>query len=1001
VNSIGPLVRKLPGQVLQPMIEQLSNLKTATSKDSSIPFSALRIAVSHMYRPHPKQPRDKHTNDSYGAISRVLIPRLCGAAVIPNGGGRKDVPEAMLKSDPSKGVDGDALEVLIEIAQCFGSMLSQIEIQELQKAVVVILDSDRTGSATKKRAVVANALLSVWASDELLSSFVSSLIEKLRDPHLQPEKRRNLISIIGTTAKTIPKRFGPYLKTLTPFVTSALAREDEAESIDEDDDQEDELEIEVREAALSTLESCLVSCPDDMRAFTEESISAGLRLLTFDPNFQEDFDDDEMGEGDEELELDGDEDYEEEGGDSDSDDISWKIRRSAAKVLLAIVSTRGKGELVEDGTLYSMIAPALINRIKDRDESVKLEVLSTLGALVRATGDGTEVNFADSMAIDEIPLMAAPPSRKRRRGGSDASMFDVQSGVTLTAGTTSPARAPSPNAGPRANLSSLTPKIISSLSVILKGTSLAPKQSTLSLLKDIISVQHGGLAKYFSDIIPPVVDIVEASAGSGSGSGSSSATATATTLRVEALELLQQICAMHSSQDVEPYLKSMLPAVIAAVDEKFVKISAESLRTIEQIVKLITPPRSKGSQQASYLEQAYNVTISKVVSNEADVDVRGLAIHVTGILLGRTSGPEGSSMFPIQQRLAALEVLKERMKSEILRLASVRAVNTIAVLAKTKDDLPPDWVRAVALELGSYLRKANRALRGSSLGALRSLVGSSAGQASLDRETKKQLLKELTPILNVSDLHLLAPALGVLAKIIASDSENIIEDDLVTAVCSLARASLSGPVLDALSILVATIGQQGLGKPFMNALLSNAVTGDPTVVGKVIGTLLVTGAPNIGVGIQDFVAELKNAADDQRRSLALSTLGEAGLRLGSSFPVEPKEFLPYFNSKSDQIPISAAIALGRAGAGDVAKYLPIILDSLKKGGSEQYLFLHSVKEILAAAGDSETDITEYSKQIWESLISITQTDDNKAVGAECIGRLTCLDPSKYLPLLQV
>jgi cullin-associated NEDD8-dissociated protein 1 len=43
---------------------------------------------------------------------------------------------------------------------------------------------------------------------------------------------------------------------------------------------------------------------------------------------------------------------------SDDDDVSWKVRRSAAKCLEAVISTRH--ELLED--FYKVVSPALIAR---------------------------------------------------------------------------------------------------------------------------------------------------------------------------------------------------------------------------------------------------------------------------------------------------------------------------------------------------------------------------------------------------------------------------------------------------------------------------------------------------------------------------------------------------------------------------------------------------------------------------------------------------------------
>ena len=97
---------------------------------------------------------------------------------------------------------------------------------------------------------------------------------------------------------------------------------------------------------------------------------------------------------------------------------------------------------------------------------------------------------------------------------------------------------------------------------------------------------------------------------------------------------------------------------------------------------------------------------------------------------------------------------------------------------------------------------------------------------------------------------------------------------------------------------------------------------------------------------------------------------------------------------------AAAVALGRAGAGNVGHYLSVILDTMAQPSSPQYLLLHSIKEILQHEG-TESDIIPYASTLWQNLVAASQAEDNKAIGAECIGRLTIIDPKMYLPQLQV
>ncbi|KAI9823636.1 MAG: hypothetical protein M1832_002417 [Thelocarpon impressellum] len=924
----------------------------------------------------------------------------------------------MLEASPEKSVDSDAVDVLIEVVRCFGSMLQDSEVRALQKSVMDILEDARTGSVVKKRAVVAMSVLALYFSDNLLSAFVSQLIESFRNPHLTLVKRRLFITIVGSMTRSIPQRFGPYLKTMAPFILSAVSQDELSDQLEHaaEDGEPDPQTDEVREAALIALEGCLASCSSEMRAYTEESINSALLFLRYDPNFADDDreeDDDGTSADDDDDDnaddgFDGDEDFEEEGGFSDDDDISWKVRRCAAKVLYTLISTRGSGDLLDDGTLYARVAPVLVARFKEREENVRLEILATMSSLVRKTGEG--IMALSPTAIDESygPLIDAPQSRKRRRGGSDASMFDTQASISLSMGLTSPLAPPIPPSGPRASLSELTPAILRSTSRLLKGSSVATKQASISLLEDIVRVQHGGLAEYLNQIVDPVVDAITSTGvhhgvSASSGTAGGVASATGNSLRIQALALVAAIAETHPTSVLQPYLAKLVPAVVLAAKDKFYRISSEALVVVEQLVKVLTPPRSTvaATQQQDFLEQFYDAVIDRVSANDADLEVRQRGIHALGVLLARTSGPEGSKLITSAKRSSALDVLYERLKNEITRIAAVRAVDAVAALAVSEDEFTPSWVRKVALELGAQLRKANRALRSASLAALKNLVVSAAGRASLDEKTVKELVDLLSPLLTLDDLHLLGPTLVVLASLVSGNAKRVINEDVTSSLCSLVLAPLGGAVLDALLILVKTIGEEGVGKPLMQGLLKDVgVNGDPAVVGKVIGTLVVCGGPTVGVRLEDFESELQTAQDDQRKCLALSVLGEAGLRMGASSPLEPDVFLAHFKSKSDQVPLAAAVALGRAGAGDVQEYLPVILTSMGASDSPQYLLLHSIKEILQHAGVSKIALGPYSKRIWDELLGVAQAEDNKAVGAECIGRLAIVEPKTYLPLLQ-
>ena len=387
----------------------------------------------------------------------------------------------------------------------------------------------------------------------------------------------------------------------------------------------------------------------------------------------------------------------------------------------------------------------------------------------------------------------------------------------------------------------------------------------------------------------------------------------------------------------------------------------------------------------------------------ADSEVRQRAIHALGMLLARTASPEGASLLSQADRTAALNLLTDRLKNETTRLAAVRAIDAVAALTTSPDQLQPQWIREVSLELSAQLRKANRSLRGASLSALKNLILASPARSALNAPTIQGLVSALLPLLETVDLHLLGPALLVLAALALDEPEVVVTNQLNVALCGLLTGALGGAVLEAVLALVTNIGRKGVGHELMAGLLNDvSINGDPAFVGKVIGTLLVYGGSSVGVTVDSFMGELHNPkSEDAKRCLALAVLGEAGLRMGGKSPLRPATFTVQFKSISDKVRLAAAVALGRAGAGNIPIYLPEILSTMDKGNSTQYLLLHSIKEILQQAGNNYADISNYAKSIWDRLLIAAQAEDNKAVGAECIGRLTIIDPMTYMPQLRV
>lgn len=999
------------------MLDKLASVKLKNSVDNSLPSVALRTVIVALPRPVPGAPPISVVQNAYDAISRVVIPRL----VTP---GRQEqlqaeAPKAKhspaLKLPPAPGymLDGDAdmspeaVDVMIEVARCFGPLLKASEAEAMLESLLGLLEAEKGSSVMRKRAVTAISIMAVYISDAGLETLVAHMANSLQNPKISSLTRRLYVSVMGSMARSIPGRFGHHLSTLAPFILGALSQEEldtQLARIDEGEDAPTDFN-EVHEAALITLEAFLSACPQEMREYTDEAINAALRFLKYDPNYAMDEDEDEDMESEEEEEEEEDEDDLDDAFDDDDDDSSWKVRRSAAKSLYTIISTRGSGDLLDNGVLYHKAGPVLVKRFEEREENVRLEVLSALSLLVRKTGEGF---FAGDLLEEQEPEVheALPINRKRRR---QSSVGGAAGSAVAIAGVGSPVQEKAPQVGPHADLAKLTPAIIKASVKLLKGKLVPTKQAVVNLLDDMVNSQRGGLGDYFAGIWGPILDSLQTSAAGATSSlalSGGNASATPTTLRLSTLRLINDISKTHSSSTLHPYLSKIVAGVIKAADDKFYKISSEAIRTAEELVKTITPPRSRHTAQKfkGELQKLFDVLMERANATNIDAEVRQRAIHGLGTLLSRTSSAEGSALLPGNARQEALDVLLVRVKNETTRLAACKAIDSVAAFNTSSAPLDKAWIQDVVLQLSGLLRKANRSLRGASIQALKHLVVAPACKGQLDTATVQNLVSSLLPTIDANDAYLMGPALAILGVVASEQPELVLGHDVTKVICKFLKDGSPTIVIDPLLFFVMNVGKSGNGKDLMQGLLQNVgVQGDPTVLGQVIGTLLVSGRDTTGVSLNDFTKELGSGAksgDDNRVSLALAVLGEAGMRLGSDSTLPPDLFLEQFRSEPDKVSRAAAVALGRAGSTNVGRYLPVILPLMAKAGNTQYLLVQSVKEIFQQLSAVSGEIEPYLDTIWERVLEASVHQDNRVACAECIGRLVILDASRFMPRLQ-
>lgn len=295
--------------------------------------------------------------------------------------------------------------------------------------------------------------------------------------------------------------------------------------------------------------------------------------MTYDPNYNYDEDDDNADEDGGMDITEGDEEEEENDEYSDDDDMSWKVRRAAAKCLESIIMSRH--ELLPE--FYKTLAPNLIARFIEREENVKSDIFQAFIALLKQTKPPTNVNIdPDSMEQEEVPIYL---------------------------------------------LQNLVPTIVKSIQSQMREKSSRTRQDCFHLLKELCSVLPGALTNHIGELIPGI----QYSLGERNASSNQ---------KIDALSFIYCLLVSHPPEVFHPHMHSLLPPVVNCAGDNFYKITAEALSVLQELVKVIRPLNNPTNFDFTpFVRDIYNCTLIRLKATDIDQEVKERAIATMGQII--------------------------------------------------------------------------------------------------------------------------------------------------------------------------------------------------------------------------------------------------------------------------------------------------------------------------------------------------------------------------------
>ncbi|XP_022723263.1 cullin-associated NEDD8-dissociated protein 1-like isoform X1 [Durio zibethinus] len=906
VKCLAPLVKK----VGEPRVVEMTNKlcdKLLNGKDQhrDIASIALKTIISEITTPSLAQ-----------SILVSLSPQLIRGITGPG---------------TSTEIKCECLDILCDVLHKFGNLMAT-DHEILLNALLSQLSSNH--ASVRKKTVSCIASLSSSLSDDLLAKTTIEVVRNLGSKGTKSELIRTNIQMIGALSRAVGYRFGPHLEETVPVLINYCTTASENDE-------------ELREYSLQALESFLLRCPRDISSYCDEILHLALEYLSYDPNFTDNMEEDTDDENHEEEE-----DDESANEYTDDEDVSWKVRRAAAKCLAALIVSRPEMLC----KLYEEACPKLIDRFKEREENVKMDVFNTFIELLRQTGNVT-------------------------KGQTDINELS-----------------------PRWLLKQEVPKIVKSINRQLREKSIKTKVGAFSVLKELVVVLPDCLADHIGTLIPGIEKALNDKSSTSN-------------LKIEALIFTRLVLASHSPSVFHPYIKALSSPVLSAVGERYYKVTAEALRVCGELVRVVRSNlEGFGFDFKPYVHPIYNAIMSRLTNQDQDQEVKECAISCMGLVIstfGDNLGAELPACLPVLvdrmgneiTRLTAVKafaviaaspfridlscvlehVIAEltgflRKANRALRQATLRTLNSLIVAYG--DKIGPSAYEVIIVELSALISDSDLHMTALALELCCTLMADKRSSRNVSSAVRNRVLPQALTLIKSSLLQ--GQALLALQNFFAGlvYSANTSFDALLESLLSSAKPSpQSGGVAkqalysiaQCVAVLCLTAGDQKCS----------------STVKMLTGILKDDGTTN----------------SQAKQHLALLCLGEIGRRkdLSSHAHIETI-IIESFQSPFEEIKSAASYALGNIAVGNLSKYLPFILDQIDNQQKKQYLLLHSLKEVIVRQSVDKAEFQDLSvEKILKLLFNHCESEEEgvRNVVAECLGKIALIEPVKLIPALKV
>uniref|UniRef100_A0ACD5XLH9 Uncharacterized protein n=1 Tax=Avena sativa TaxID=4498 RepID=A0ACD5XLH9_AVESA len=606
--------------------------------------------------------------------------------------------------------------------------------------------------------------------------------------------------------------------------------------------------------------------------------------------------------------------------------------------------------------MYQEACPKLIDRFREREENVKMDIFNTFIELLRQTANVT-----------------------KGQGDIDES-------------------------SPRWLLKQEVPKVVKSINRQLREKSIKTKVGAFSVLKELVIVLPDCLADHFGSLVPGIEKALNDKSSTSN-------------LKIEALAFTRIVMASHSPSVFHPYIQALSGPILSAIGDRYYKVTAEALRVCGELVRVLRPNFEAHSIDfRPYIGSIYKAILARLANQDQDQEVKECAISCMSLVIS-TFGDGLQRELPSCLPILVDRMGNEITRLTAVKAFAVIASSPLQIDLKCVLDHVVSELTAFLRKANRALRQATLGTLNSLVVTYGGQIGSSSYETIIAELST--LISDIDLHMAALALELCSTIM-VDRRSIQNVGLAVRQKVLPQALILIRSSLLQGQALQALQKFFASLVQSANTsfETLLDSLISAAKPSQSGSLAKqalssiaqcVAVLCLAAGDQKCASTIEMLKGILKDdsSANSVKQHMALLCLGEIGRRKDLSNHVQIENIvIESFQSPFEEIKSAASYALGNIAVGNLSKYLPFILDQIDNQQKKQYLLLHSLKEVIARQSVDHTGQSELQDSNIVKILALlfnhceSEEEGVRNVVAECLGKIALIEPNKLIPALK-